>query len=63
MASLAEKIRAEHRMRELLQHADLPQPDAVEYGYTCVRFFFGPRMVCVIVDLDDPEVDESARDA
>ena len=61
MASLAQKIRAEHRMRELLRREALPQPDVVEYGHTCVRFIFTPQMACVIVDLDDPE--DEAGDA
>jgi hypothetical protein len=59
MSSLAHKIRAEHRMRELLISADLPQPDAVEYGDACVRFFFEPQKVCVVVDIDDHEADSS----
>jgi hypothetical protein len=53
MFSLARKIEAEHRMRELLLSADLPQPAAVEYGDACVRFFFEPQKVCVVVDLVD----------
>jgi hypothetical protein len=57
MSSLPRKLQAEHRMRELLLSADLPQPDAVEYGDACVRFFFEPQKVCVVVDLDDHEAD------
>lgn len=40
MATLAQKIEAENRMRELLADSGLPQPDHVEYGYTCIRLFF-----------------------
>ena len=32
MASLAQKIEAEKRMRELLAENGLPEPDLVEYG-------------------------------
>lgn len=59
MSSLARKLQAEHRMRELLLSADLPQPDVVEFGDACVRFFFEPQKVCVVVDLDDHEADTS----
>ncbi|HTU29870.1 MAG TPA: hypothetical protein VMF07_10835 [Solirubrobacteraceae bacterium] len=55
MPSLAQKIEVEHRMRELLLSADLPQPAAVEYGHACVRFFFEPQKVCVVVDVVDPD--------
>jgi hypothetical protein len=57
MSSLARKIEAEHRMRELLDSGGLPQPDCVEYGFACVRFLFEAQMVCVIVDLDDVEAE------
>lgn len=55
MSSLAHKIDAERRMRGLLDSGGLPQPDSVEYGVACVRFFFEPQKVCVVVDLDDPD--------
>jgi hypothetical protein len=55
MASLAQKIEAEHRMRELLEENGLPQPDTVEYGFTCVRFFFHHTKHVIIVDIDEPE--------
>jgi hypothetical protein len=54
MATLEQKIKAEHQMRELLRSQDMPQPDVVEYGYTCVRFFFKASMACVVIDIDDP---------
>jgi hypothetical protein len=65
--TLKAKIEAEHRMRELLSSAGLPQPDAVEYGYTCVRFFFHQSKTCVVVDLDPsdsgaaPDVDAESE--
>lgn len=55
--TLQAKIEAEQRLRDLLESQGLPQPDAVEYGYTCVRFFFFESKTCVIVDLD-PEAGE-----
>jgi hypothetical protein len=52
------KIEAEHRMRELLESQGLPQPDEVEYGYSCVRFLFHESKTCLVIDLD-PDADES----
>ncbi len=50
--TLEAKIEAEHRFRELLSSEGLPQPDEVEYGYTCVRFMFHEPKTCVVIDLD-----------
>ena len=55
MATLAQKIEAEQRMRELLEANGLPQPDYVEYGFTCIRLFFSHTKHVVIIDIDDPE--------
>lgn len=60
-ATLKAKIDAEHRMRELLSSEGLPQPDAVEYGFWCVRFFFDEPKACVIIDLD-PDADDGDPD-
>ncbi len=60
MASLEEKIQCEAHMRELLEQEGLPQPDAVEYGYGCIRLFFNEPKVALVVDIDDyTEVDEA----
>jgi hypothetical protein len=61
MATLEQKIQAEHQMRELLRSQDMPQPDVVEYGYTCVRFFFKESKACVVIDIDDPNNPEDAQ--
>jgi len=63
MATLAQKITAERRMRDMLEKAGLPQPDAVEYGYTCVRFFFDDVKSVVIVDIDEPDGAVESPDA
>jgi hypothetical protein len=55
MATLAQKIEAEKRMRDLLEEAGLPEPDYVEYGFTCIRLFFNPSKTVVVIDIDDPE--------
>jgi hypothetical protein len=55
MATLTQKIEAENRMRALLEKGDLPQPDRVEYGFTCIRLFFDTTKTVVVVDLDEPD--------
>jgi hypothetical protein len=62
MATLAQKIKAEKRMRELLGENGLPLPDYVEYGFTCIRLFFHDTKHVVIIDIDDPEEAEEAVD-
>jgi hypothetical protein len=54
MATLAQKIETETRMRNLLEEAGLPQPHHVEYGFTCIRLFFDESMTVVVVDIDEP---------
>lgn len=53
MATLDQKKDAERRMRDLLAENDLPQPDHVEYGFGCVRFFFKDSKHVVVLDIDD----------
>ncbi len=55
MATLEEKIAAEHQMRELLRESGMPQPDRVEYGYTCIRLFFLEPGTVVVVDIDESD--------
>ena len=55
MATLAQKIEAEKRMRDLLEGSFLPQPDYVEYGFTCIRFFFNDTKQVVVIDIDNPD--------
>lgn len=62
MATLAQKIEAESRMRELLEQNDLPQPDRVEYGFTCIRLFFNESKHVIIIDIDEPDDGEAALD-
>ncbi len=61
MASLAQKIEAENRMRELLEESGLPQPDHVEYGFTCIRLFFNQTKQVVVIDIDEPEDADAAE--
>jgi len=54
MATLHEKIKVETQVRELLEQNGLPQPDSVEYGFTCIRLFFEDPKTVLIVDIDPP---------
>lgn len=54
MATLRQKIKAEKRMRDLLEESGLPQPDHVEYGFTCIRLFFMDTKTVVVIDIDEP---------
>ena len=62
METLAQKIRAEKRMRDLLEDNGLPQPDVVEYGFNCVRLFFNREKVVVVIDDDESEGAEASLD-
>ena len=42
-------------MRDLLEQGGLPQPDHVEYGFTCIRLFFEETMTVVVIDIDEPD--------
>jgi hypothetical protein len=57
MATETQKIEAENRMRTLLEEGGLPQPDRVEYGFTCIRLFFDATKTMVVIDLDEPDDD------
>jgi hypothetical protein len=53
-----EKLEAEHEFREFLRKYDLPQPDEVEYGFKCLRFYYREPKTCVVFDLDPDAEDE-----
>jgi len=60
MATLEAKMKAEVRMRELLESEGIPPPDEVEYGFGCIRLFFRASKTVVVVDIDDyGEIGES----
>lgn len=54
MATLFEKIRTEKRTRDFLEENGLPQPDHVEYGFTCIRLFFEDSKTILVIDVDEP---------
>jgi hypothetical protein len=58
MATLEEKIKVETQVRELLAQNGLPEPDGVEYGYTCIRLFFDEPKTVLVVDIDGPDAHE-----
>ncbi len=60
MATLKQKIECEMKVREMLEQADVPQPDHVEYGHCCVRVFWIEPRVALVVDIDDVPEDLAA---
>jgi hypothetical protein len=54
MATLKQKIQAEHAGRAMLENGGVPQPDAVEYGHSCIRFFWNAPKVVLVIDIDEP---------
>ena len=54
MATLEQKIAAERSGRAMLEQGGLPPPDAVEYGYTCIRFFWEEPKVVLVIEIDAP---------
>jgi hypothetical protein len=63
MSSLNHKIAAEVRMRELLEEWDLPRPDSIEYGFTCIRLFWSEPKLVLVIDLDSEDGLESVPEA
>ncbi len=55
MATIKQKIDAERKMRDLCEDSGLPQPDWVEYGYTCIRLFWEAAKAVIVVDIDERE--------
>ena len=53
MATLKQKISCEMKVREMLDAADVPPPDHIEYGYCCIRVFWIEPKVVLVVDIDD----------
>jgi hypothetical protein len=53
MATLRQKIAAERKVRDLLATEDVPEPDRIEYGFTCIRLFWFEPKVVLVVDIDE----------
>lgn len=58
MATLRQKIEVEWKVRQWLAEYGMPEPDAIEYGFTCIRVFWYEPKLCVVVDIDSPPDDE-----
>jgi hypothetical protein len=54
MATLAQKIEAEEKMRRLLADNGMPEPDEVQYGHTCIRLLWHDQKAVVVIDIDEP---------
>ncbi len=53
MATLKQKIAVERKMRALIETEELPEPDWIEYGHTCVRVIWERPKLCVVIDIDE----------
>ncbi len=53
MATLKQKIAVECKMRALIETEELPEPDWIEYGHTCVRVIWERPKLCVVIDIDE----------
>ena len=51
---MKQKIAAEEHIRELLERENVPAPDWIEYGLTCIRLFWETPKVVLVVDIDRP---------
>jgi len=61
MATLAQKIACEQRVREWLERDDVPAPDRIEYGFTCIRLFWNGPKVALVVDIDELDEDDDVE--
>ena len=52
MATLAQKQAAEANARGMLEDHGLPQPDVVEYGYTCIRLIWNEEKFALVIDIE-----------
>jgi hypothetical protein len=53
MATLQQKINAERELRAIVDSAELPQPDEIEYGNTCIRAIWWEQKRAVVIDIDE----------
>ncbi|MGO9751988.1 MAG: hypothetical protein ACLP8S_25915 [Solirubrobacteraceae bacterium] len=53
MATLGQKINAERKARAMIKENGLPEPDRIEYGFTCIRVFWIEQNLCVRIDIDE----------
>jgi hypothetical protein len=58
---MKQHIDAERVVRELLERNGLPQPDEVEYGFTCVRLFWKDTQTVLVIDLDDDDDEDDSE--
>ena len=54
MATLEQKIAAERDALALVERNGLPEPDDVEYGFTCIRLIWWEPKAALIIQIDPP---------
>jgi hypothetical protein len=62
MATLEQKMQAERDALEMLERHGLPEPDEVEYGFTCIWLRWREPKLALVVQIDPPPDDEDADD-
>jgi hypothetical protein len=55
MATLKQKTHCERDARDFVVEYGLPEPDRLEYGYTCIRLFWDDPKVVLVIDIDGPD--------
>jgi hypothetical protein len=55
MATLKQKIHCERDARAWCEEYGLPEPDRIEYGYTCIRLFWDEAKTALVIDIDGPD--------
>ncbi len=55
MATLEQKIRCERDARAWCEEYGLPEPNRIEYGYTCIRLFWDAPKTALVIDIDGPD--------
>jgi hypothetical protein len=62
MATLQQKVKCERKMRSIIEASGLPEPDEVEYGYTCIWVIWNEPKVALRIDIDeDPDLDYESQ--
>lgn len=55
MATLKQKAQCEQDALEFVKEFGLPEPDHVEYGFTCIRLFWEEPKTVLVIDIDEPD--------
>lgn len=57
MATLAQKISCEQKVRAIIERGGLPEPDEIEYGSTCIWVLWYEPKLALQIDVDRSDAD------